>query len=310
MAILVDAPRWPAHGTRFAHLVSDTSLNELHAFAAAAGLPDRAFDHDHYDIPERRHAELVALGAQPVSEKELLRRLRAAGLRVRPADRTPKPAQVLDGLRRAWQELLPAAPELGEELLARWQEPHRAYHDVRHLAQALSAAEAVNQGAPERPVRLALWFHDAVYDLRPGQDEEDSAVLAQQRLAGLLPAAEVDEVARLVRLTASHDPDLGDAAGAVVMDADLSILGQPAGRYHVYVRDIRTEYRAVPEEDFRRGRTQVLRSLLALDPLFRTATGRRAWLATAQQNLAEELKRWQVADSPLDSASKSRGEPS
>lgn len=309
MAILVDAPRWPAHGTRFAHLVSDTSLNELHAFAAAAGLPDRAFDHDHYDIPERRHAELVALGAEPVSEKELLRRLRSAGLRVRPADRTPKPAQVLDGLRRAWQDVLPGAPALGEELLGRWQEPHRAYHDVRHLAQALGAAQLVSGGAPSRPARLALWFHDAVYELRPGLDEEASAALAQERLAGLLPAAEVDEVARLVRLTASHDPEPGDAAGAVVMDADLSILGQPAGRYHVYVRDIRTEYRAVPEEDFQRGRTQVLRSLLALDPLFRTAAGARAWLPAARHNLSEELLRWQAAGAPLDSARVLRGEP-
>lgn len=309
MAILVDAPRWPAHGTRFAHLVSDTSLNELHAFAAAAGLPDRAFDHDHYDIPERRHAELVALGAEPVSEKELLRRLRASGLRVRPADRTPKPAQVLDGLRRAWWELLPEAPGLGAELLARWQEPQRAYHDVRHLAQALGAARLVSGGAPDRPVQLALWFHDAVYELRPGEDEEASARLAEERLTGLLLPAEVDEVARLVRLTTTHDPEPADLAGAIVMDADLSILGQPAGRYHVYVRDIRTEYRAVAEEDFRRGRTQVLRGLLALDPLFRTTAGRRAWLETARRNLAEELLRWQPADSPLDSAGKSRGEP-
>ncbi len=292
MAILVDAPRWPAHGTRFAHLVSDTSLNELHAFAAAAGLPFRAFDHDHYDIPERRHADLIALGAQPVSEKELLRRLRRAGLRVRPSERTPKPSQVLGGLERAWQELLPQARSLGEELLARWQQPHRAYHDVRHLAQALAAAEQI-AGTPSRPVRLALWFHDAVYDLRPGQDEEDSARLALERLAGVLPEEEAAEVARLVRLTATHSPDPGDAAGAVVVDADLSVLGQSAARYHVYVRDIRTEYRELAEADFRRGRLLVLRRLLELDPLFHTEVGRRTWLEAALTNLKDELNRWE-----------------
>ncbi|MEA5053156.1 MAG: DUF4031 domain-containing protein, partial [Propionicimonas sp.] len=95
MAVLIDPPRWPAHGTRFAHLVSDTSLDELHAFAAAAGLPLRAFDHDHYDVAEGRYPQLVAQGAVPVPEQELLRRLRAAGLRVRPQDRSPTVARVL-----------------------------------------------------------------------------------------------------------------------------------------------------------------------------------------------------------------------
>lgn len=292
MAILIDAPRWPAHGTRFAHLVSDASLNELHAFAAAAGLPLRAFDHDHYDIPERRHRELIDLGAELVSEKELLRRLREAGLRVRPSERTPKPTQVLTGLRRAWREVLPGAADLGEELLARWQEPHRAYHDVRHLAQALAAAHLVSEGGASRTVQLALWFHDAVYDLHPGEDEEASARLAARRLAGLVPATEVGEVARLVRLTASHAPGPDDHAGAIVVDADLSILGQPAGRYHVYVRDVRTEYREIPEPDFRQGRAQVLRRLLALEPLFHTTVGRVTWQEPARRNLAEELARW------------------
>ena len=146
MALLIDPPRWPAHGTRFAHLVSDASLNELHAFAEAAGLPARAFDHDHYDVPERRYADLVARGAQPVPEKELLRRLRAGGLRVRPGERTPSGGHVLPGLAPAWHHLMPDAPARGKELLARWQEPHRAYHDVRHLAQALAAA-------PSRPAQ-------------------------------------------------------------------------------------------------------------------------------------------------------------
>ena len=292
MAILVDPPRWPAHGTRFAHLVSDTSLNELHAFAAAAGLPVGAFDHDHYDVPERRYAELIALGAQPVPEKELLRRLRAGGLRVRPADRTPKPAQVLGGLGRGWQELLPGAPALGDQLLARWQEPHRAYHDVRHLAQALDAADRVTGGTPGRPVRLALWFHDAVHAGRAGRDEEESAQLAETRLAGLLPAAEVAEVARLVRLTASHLVEPGDIAGAVMVDADLSVLGQPPGRYHVFVRDVRTEYRHLSDADFRRGRVQVLRRLRALAPLFHTDVGRRDWQEAAWRNLDDELSRW------------------
>jgi hypothetical protein len=87
--ILIDEPVWPAHGTVWAHLVSDTSLDELHAFAAAAGIPARGFDNDHYDVPQRRWDELVALGATPVTGRELLRRLQVAGLRVKQRDKSP-----------------------------------------------------------------------------------------------------------------------------------------------------------------------------------------------------------------------------
>jgi len=87
MAILIDDPRWPAHGRMWAHLVSDASLDELHAFAAANGIPPRSFDLDHYDVPDSAHARLVEAGALPVSGHELVRRLIASGLRVRARDR-------------------------------------------------------------------------------------------------------------------------------------------------------------------------------------------------------------------------------
>ena len=80
--MLVDEARWPAHGRLWAHLVSDTSYEELHAFARAAGIPRRGFDHDHYDVPAERVDALVAAGAQRVGGRELVRRLIAAGLRV------------------------------------------------------------------------------------------------------------------------------------------------------------------------------------------------------------------------------------
>ncbi|WP_439592616.1 DUF4031 domain-containing protein [Microbacterium sp.] len=82
MAILIDDARWPAHGRLWAHLVSDSDLDELHAFAAANGIPRRGFDLDHYDVPEEAHARLVAAGAQHVEGRELVRRLIASGLRV------------------------------------------------------------------------------------------------------------------------------------------------------------------------------------------------------------------------------------
>jgi len=85
--ILIDQPRWPAHGTLWSHLVSDSSLDELHAFAASVGIPPRGFDLDHYDVPEARYAELVAAGAEPVTMRQLVERLRASGLRVSQKER-------------------------------------------------------------------------------------------------------------------------------------------------------------------------------------------------------------------------------
>lgn len=92
MTVLVDPPAWPAHGRWWSHLVSDTSLEELHAFAAAQGVPRRGFDRDHYDVPAELHDRLVAAGAVPVSSRELVRRLTAAGLRRRKRHRAAGPA--------------------------------------------------------------------------------------------------------------------------------------------------------------------------------------------------------------------------
>lgn len=85
--ILIDEPRWWFKGRKWSHLVSDESLVELHEFADRAGIPRRGFQGDHYDVPEGSYADLVDLGAQPVASRELVRRLKAAGLRLTPQHR-------------------------------------------------------------------------------------------------------------------------------------------------------------------------------------------------------------------------------
>ncbi len=87
MAVLIDEPRWWFKGRRWSHLVSDDSLDELHAFAQAAGMPRRGFHGDHYDVPEEYYEQVVALGATPIPARELVRRLRAAGLRLSASER-------------------------------------------------------------------------------------------------------------------------------------------------------------------------------------------------------------------------------
>lgn len=83
MTLWIDEPIWPAHGRLFGHLVSDSDYGELHALAARIGLPRRAFDGDHYDIPAELWADAVAAGATPTTGTDLARRIGASGLRLR-----------------------------------------------------------------------------------------------------------------------------------------------------------------------------------------------------------------------------------
>ena len=193
-----------------------------------------------------------------------------------------------------WRALLPGSPEsvtVGRELLTRYAEAHRHYHDLTHLREVLDAVDGLaGYAADPDAVRFAAWFHDAVYDGRPGDDEEASARLAEARLPGCgLSPARVAEVARLVRLTAGHAPADDDRNGLVLCDADLAILAADPVRYRAYAAAVRAEYAHVPAEAFQAGRRAVLDGLLARPVLYRTPPARAGWTAPARGNLAAEL---------------------
>ena len=123
--ILIDPPAWPAHGRLWSHVVSDRSLDELHAFARRLGIPSRGFDRDHYDVPSERYADIVAAGARPASSRDLVAALSAAGLRRRrgagPGRRAPgqellRPGRLVSGDVVA--VVAPAGPVPSEQLSA------------------------------------------------------------------------------------------------------------------------------------------------------------------------------------------------
>ncbi|MFT3852940.1 MAG: DUF4031 domain-containing protein [Ilumatobacteraceae bacterium] len=87
MTVLIDEPLWWFRGRRWSHMVSDTSIEELQDFADGVGIPRRGFQGDHYDVPEEYYDDMVAAGAQPTPSRELLQRLKAAGLRLSPEQR-------------------------------------------------------------------------------------------------------------------------------------------------------------------------------------------------------------------------------
>ncbi|MET8624856.1 hypothetical protein ABZW30_14025 [Kitasatospora sp. NPDC004669] len=203
-----------------------------------------------------------------------------------------------EDLLTAWTALLHRCgatddPEpYGRELLRRWSEPQRRYHTPEHLDAVLRHVdELAGHAADPDAVRLAAWFHDAVYRPDRSENEERSAALAVRALtAAGLPAERVAEVERLVLLTVTHDPAPGDRDGEVLCDADLAVLGGSPEAYAAYTAAVRAEYGFVPDPDFREGRAAVLRQLLALPALYRTPAGRERFTAPARTNLTAELQ--------------------
>ena len=175
-------------------------------------------------------------------------------------------------------------------VVAAWSEPHRRYHDLAHLAAVLGLVGAL-AGAAADPdaVRLAAWYHDIAYEPERTDNEQVSAARARVGLRGLVPDERVDEVERLVLLTAGHDPAPDDANGAVLCDADLAVLAGPPDAYAVYASAVREEYRHLSDDEFTAGRIAVLEHLLALPALYRTPEAAHQWAERATANLTAEL---------------------
>ncbi|GAA4694832.1 hypothetical protein GCM10023324_56960 [Streptomyces youssoufiensis] len=212
---------------------------------------------------------------------------------------SPHPAS--DALLSRWAQALinargggegPDPLPYGENLLARWAEPHRRYHTTDHLIAVLNRVDELAHHADDPDaVRLAAWFHDAVYLPDRSTNEERSARLAERALpeAGVPPQTTA-EVARLVRLTVEHDPAERDHNGQVLCDADLAVLAGGPQEYAAYAAAVRAEYAFVPDDAFRAGRADVLRQLLGQEHLFGTPTGQARWERVARRNLTTELE--------------------
>ena len=175
-------------------------------------------------------------------------------------------------------------------IVGSWSEPHRRYHGLAHLAAVLGlVGELAGDATDPAAVALAAWYHDAVYDPERDDNEQVSAERARVGLRGLVPDERVDEVARLVLLTAGHSPEAGDANGAVLCDADLAVLAGPPDAYAAYASAVREEYGHLSDEEFTAGRIGVLERMLALPQLYRLPAVADEWTPRARANLTAEL---------------------
>lgn len=208
---------------------------------------------------------------------------------------------------------------MGHDLLTRWSEEHRRYHDITHLSEVLGAldrlcATRAVSAEDEMVAVLAAWFHDAVYTVnhappdRPGStgaataagadtvsNEAASADLAEHHLSTLgVDAATRRRVTASVLDTEHHE--LGSTAGedparVLLHDADLWILAAPVARFDEYCAQVRAEYAHVPAAIYARERSAVLRPFLVRDNVYRSEYARSTWGPAARENLARELTR-------------------
>jgi predicted metal-dependent HD superfamily phosphohydrolase len=188
-----------------------------------------------------------------------------------------------------WDEAVSAlgGTPVPTELVERYTEPHRRYHNLTHVRQVVRDAVALTEGRNRPLVALAAWAHDVVYDGRPGEDERASAAWARANLTAVrLDEADVARVEGLVLATADHTAPPGDRAAQALLDADLAILAAPPDEYERYRQAVRAEYAHVSDDQWRVGRAGVLRSLLAKDPLYLLA---HHWETAARRNLTAEL---------------------
>lgn len=198
----------------------------------------------------------------------------------------------MNDLRHSWQRTWTGigartdGQGVCEQLLARYSEPHRHYHTLQHLEECLALFDTV-RGRAQRPdeMELALWFHDAIYDVKCSDNEERSADWARAVLAEAGVAAEsADRVHALIMATRhTANPVLPDEQ--LLVDIDLSILAADEARFAEYERQIRKEYAFVPGWLFRRKRRAILRGFLDRPSIYSTAHFREALEQRARTNL-------------------------
>lgn len=198
-------------------------------------------------------------------------------------------------LEVAWELHVTPDHQRLDGLLARHREKHRRHHTATHVAmvirhvQELSQVEAVDH---LDEVVAAAFYHDAVYEPAYPANERASARLARRDLASIgWTEASVERVGTMIEATEHLAPTGDDPTGdtAVLLDADLAVLGADPADYGSYVKGVRGEYRNLDDDEWRTGRTQVLQSFLDRTSIYATANGRERWEQRARANIESEL---------------------
>jgi predicted metal-dependent HD superfamily phosphohydrolase len=215
----------------------------------------------------------------------------------------------LQALQRHWQNLTASyagsqqsGDALFHKLVEHYSEAGRAYHNLSHIKALLAHSEAHEKLIHNlHAVSFAIWFHDAIYDTRAGDNEERSARLAA---AALTEFGVSDETSLLVQemISATKDHQAGGLSldARLFLDLDLAILGTKEAMYREYSRAIRREYSWVPEALYKEGRQTVLRSFLERQRIYFTDQMAAPYEAQARRNIAREIEELKEKNRPPD----------
>ena len=194
--------------------------------------------------------------------------------------------------QRTWQDLgLPQTDlALLHTLLERYAEPHRKYHTQQHLEACLKHFDAVRHVATHpAEIELALWFHDAVYEIRGAHNEAQSADWARDVLWTAGASSEVAARVHALVIATCHNAQPQTADQEILLDVDLAILGAPAPIFDAYETQVRAEYMAVPDDQFRKGRRNILEGFLARRQVFHTPYFNELCEVQARANLKRSI---------------------
>lgn len=176
------------------------------------------------------------------------------------------------------------------ELVRRYSESHRHYHNARHIDECLEEFDRV-RGEAQDPIalELAIWFHDVIYNPRANDNEERSAEVAEEWLKET-PTEVTVQVRDLILTTKTHSP--GEVADATLLiDIDLSIFGKPTERFAEFESGIRSEYAWVPPDVYCSKRAEILAGFLNRERIYRTDSFRDRYESNARRNVGELITR-------------------
>lgn len=199
-------------------------------------------------------------------------------------------------LRTRWDSLwdrLHLIPRTGlfETLMARWGESHRYYHTPQHLAECLRALEEVKSYTDDvRPVEFALWYHDVFHNVEMQSNEEKSAELALSSFVKSGGEAVVGLRIKELVMSTTHRRPVKTYEAAMMVDADLWILGAPPERFDEYEVQVRAEYPRVSDEFFAVARSRLLAKFLTRNAIYRTPILRAKQEVQARMNIERSLK--------------------
>ena len=196
--------------------------------------------------------------------------------------------------RATWAGLGVESPEadLYAVIRTRYAESHRSYHTLQHLDECFAHLdEARHLARKVHEVELALWFHDAVYEVRGQDNEEQSASWARDAAIKQGVANAVAERVHQLVVATKHDATPTSSDAALLVDVDLAILGAAVERFDEYERQVRQEYSWVPGFLFRRKRREILAAFLARPHIYNTDHFRARYEVSARGNLARSIER-------------------